>query len=72
MNLEESVETFIWWSDTFRSESYKSIPNIIKIDNTFITNNDERIFLPSQDGISDLPMSLKQHVKLKIISTRFC
>jgi hypothetical protein len=71
LNLEESVETFIWWSGTYRSESYKSIPNIIKIDNTFITNNDERVFLPSQDGISDLPLSLKQHVKLKIISQDF-
>lgn len=71
MNLEERVETFVWWSDTYRSESYKSLPNIIEIDGMFITNNDERIFLPSQDGISDLPMSLKKHVKLKIISQEF-
>lgn len=71
MNLEERVETFVWWSDTYRSEAYKSIPNIIEIDDKFITNNDERIFLPSQDGISDLPTSLKKHVKLKIIPQDF-
>jgi len=71
MSMEEEVETFIWWSDTYRSESYKSIPNIIQIDDEFITNNEERIFLPSQDGIGDLPSSLKKHVKFKIIPQEF-
>lgn len=70
LSLEERVETFIWWSYSY--PKIISIPNLIEIDGEFITNtNDQRIFLPSQDGISDLPKSLKSHVKLKIISQDF-
>ena len=69
-SLEQRVETFIWWSNSY--PKIISIPNVIEIDGEFITNtNGERIFLPSQDGIGDLPLSLKSHVKLKIISQDF-
>lgn len=70
LNLEERVETFIWWSNVY--PTIKTLPNLIEIDNEYIVNsNNERIFLPSKDGISDLPSSLKAHVKLKIISQEF-
>ncbi len=70
LSLEERVETFIWWSNSY--PKIVSIPNVIEIDGEFISNtNGERIFLPSQDGIGDLPLSLKSHVKLKIISQDF-
>jgi len=70
LSLEERVETFIWWSNSY--QKIVSIPNLIEIDREFITNvNNQRIFLPSQDGIGELPKSLKSHVKLKIISQDF-
>lgn len=71
LSIEERVETYIWWSEVYAGESYRTLPNLIEIDGEYITNSEHRIFLPSQDGISDLPNELKKHVKLKIISQDF-
>lgn len=70
LNIHERVEVFIWWSEQFPNNY--NLPNLIEIDGEFVSSKtSNRVFLPSADGISDLPDKIKKHIKLKIIDQNF-